>query len=262
MYFIKNAEYKNILIDIVITVLAFQLIDISYFVRESLPFTIYFIVFVQTFILFLLYGDFSFDDSEDEVVETGFLYKIRYAVGKFILAFALFNWLISLIWVSLPFHYLADVHGEKAKIAWMISLFIAIVGGIILFVRFFANEGSGESHEEALMRRYFQQPSEKRNWLKSLIYYIYGFLFYKNIGSKEFRNWMGYVLVFIFLVYTETLFELMVTEQIVSTWNFIVAIIFSYFPIRMLLVAKPPVSLLEIISAFTAFGIFIYMLFF
>ena len=260
MSLVSKIELRNILLDIVITLLALQFIDISAFVEKTLSFAIYFIILVQSFALFLLLSDESFDEDLETSKAIGIVEKTKIQVRMWLRGFAMFAWIIGPLWILLPLTYLNETTGQEFVWAHRISMFIGIATGLVLFVRFFANSSDNNSEVEHL-KNWHRKPSEDKPMAERIIIPVYNFFLYRNIGNSKFRYWLAYFITVGYLIYTETLFEVLMANSSLEKPLIILGVIGSYFPVRMLLLVKPPFSLFEVFSAFTAFGIFIYMIF-
>lgn len=254
----NKIELQNLFLDLVITFIAFKFIDISGFVKGTLQWLIYIIIAVQSFALFLLYSDYKIDKIEENT-SRDLSERIKTSIEIWLRGFIMFSWAIGFIWIFLPIDYLKVQTGLEFVWAARISFFVGLFNGIILLVRFFANYESGERET---ISNFWNRPYKNKTWAEIIIIPIYEFLFYTNIATGKIRYWMAYAVTFAYLIYTETLFDIMVSENSVSIPLVILAFAISYLPIRMLLLIRPPFSFIELISAFSAFLIILYTLFF
>ena len=257
MRFLRNIEFKNLLLDIVITLLAFRYIDISVFVESSLNWVVYFVVIIQSFAIFLLWSDESILDFVDDPDHPTFIERTKYKITSWLSHFSMFSWALVCFWIMIPIYHLRAVTGHDFKWAVRISVVVCIVSGFILMIRFMATDVEKKQIED-----FNQEPQEGKSPVLRFFVNLYDFLIYKNIGNKTVRYWLAYVIVFAFLVYTETLFEMLAPGKTVSMYYILPAVFLSYFPMRMLLVIKPPFSFIELATALCAFGIFVYSLLF
>ncbi|MBS1796485.1 MAG: hypothetical protein JSS81_21725 [Acidobacteria bacterium] len=249
---------ENVLLDLAITLLAYRFIDISGFVEKTLPWLVYLIVAYQSVVLFLLYADLSVDDQPEEK-DAGFGARLRGTVALVLRSFAMFSWILSFIWAILPVVYLENLTGQSFVWAKRISITVGLVSGLLLLVRFFAN-AEGDS-EKQYIEDWFEKPADEKKTAEKIVIPIYAFLLYRIVGTSRSRYWAAYVLTFVFLVYTETLFQLIAPAPATPKIFLVPAIIFSYLPMRFLLLLRPPFSLPEVFSAIFAFALFIHSLF-
>lgn len=258
---LKTIELRNLFLDIVITLLAINLLDISFFVEQSLPVVIYFIIPVQSLGFYLMYADRGLD-----VINEGrsFYEKTKNFFSLLARASAMFYWVLGVAWIFLVFNFL-EIR-TVALIGWAkaVSIAAGVVIGILVLVRMFANSDNidgGESSEQSYIRSIWELPFERKRWGEIIILPIYEAVIYGKT-KENFRSWLGWFITCAFLIYTETLYELMFYSDQVSKPPLVASIIFSYFPVRLVLLTRPPYSLLEAFSAVTSFLIFIVMLFY
>ena len=257
MGFIRNIEFRNLFLDVIITLLAFQYLDISNFVENSLHVAIYFIVIVQSFVLFLMWGEETILEDTDAPKSLSILQRFKFNLSVRFRYFAMFSWAFVCIWVMVPIWHLRAQTEEDFRWAVRISAIVSVISGIILMIRFFSTD-----IEQKQIDKWKMKPPSEKHPVQNFFVLLYEFLIYKNLGSVVFRSWLVFIIVFGFLVYTETVFEILAGDGAVSTPYIVAGILFSYFPMRMLILIKTPFSFIELTSALVAFGIFVYMLFF
>ena len=257
MGFVRNIEFRNLFLDLVITLIAFKYIDISVFVESSLHWVVYLIVIVQSFAIFLLWSDETILEFIDDPEYPTFIENVKYKLTNWLRHFAMFSWALVCFWIMIPVYHLRAQTGEDFRWAVRISVVVCLVSGLILMIRFMSTKV--ESDDIKAWRR---KPESEKKPFERIFIPLYEFFIYKNIGNSSFRDWLAYIIVSVFLIYTETMFEVLTLGASVSLYYIIPAIFFSYLPMRLLLVVKPPFSLIELATAFAAFGVFVYMLFF
>lgn len=257
MKIFEKIDYQNLLLDAVITLLAFQFLNLTEFVSETLRWMIYLIVLIQSFAFFLLYSDFGFLEWKDQYNKNKVLEKLKCRFELILRGYIMFSWIFSFLWILVPVEYLKSEKGLDYTGAAAISFFINLFVGLLIFIRLFANDDYGEKQT---IKKFWKRPFKNRSWGEIFIIPVYEFLLYGHLFNKKVRYWIAYFITFGFLVYTETLFEIIAQSGEIITPFWIFAIMFSYFPVRMLLLIRPPFSTIEMFSAFTAFGIFIYTL--
>lgn len=251
----KTVELRNLFIDIVITLLAINLLDISPFVEQSLPVAIYFIIPVQSLGFYLMYADRGLDNIPEGRT---FYEQTKNFFSLLARASAMFYWVLGVVWIFLVFNFLETKNAALAGWARNVSIAAGVVIGILVLVRMFANSENSELDHIRSVRKL---PFKQKRWGEIIILPVYEFLIYGNTKEKT-RAWFGWFVAFVFLVYTETLYELMFFSHQISKPQLIASIVFSYFPVRLVLLTRPPYSLLEAFSAVASFLIFIFMLFY
>lgn len=254
MKIFKNVDFHNLLLDIVITLLAFQFIDLSGLVWETLPIAVYLIIPVQSLALFLLYSDYVITDRLEPVSGRRVLSGFKRNFEIYLRGYVMFSWALGFMWILVPVEYLKTETGSDYTGAAAFSFFIGLFSGLVLVVRFFAN---GEPGERQQIERVWSKSPRHRSWSEAIILPLYDFLLYGNLSNRAIRSRIAYLITFAFLVYTETLFEIISGSGAAPLGFIVVAVLLSYFPVRMLLLIRPPFSTIEMLSAFTAFGIFV-----
>lgn len=257
---LKNVELRNLFIDIAIALLAVNLLDISHFVEQSLPFGIYFIVPVQSLGFYLMYADRglnNIDQGRDLYEKTKNFFSILARAS------AMFYWILGVGWIFLVFRFL-ETRGVALSVwAKTISVAVGVTVGILVLVRMFASSENfgGESAEQSYLRSMREVPFEKKRRGEIIILPVYETLVYGKTGENV-RAWTGWLVTCVFLIYTETLYEIMFFSERVSKPPLVASMIFSYFPARLVLLTRPPYSLPEAFSAVASFLVFIFMLFY
>ena len=257
MRFIRNIEFRNLFLDVIVSLLAFQFIDITIFVESSLQWIVYFIVIVQSVALFLMWGDETILNDTETPEHFGFLGRFKFNLSVYFRHFAMFSWVFVCIWVMIPIWHLRESTGHDFRWAVRVSVITSIVFGLILMIRFFSTDV-----EQKQIDAWKIKPDKEKGSIKNFFVLLYEFLIYENIGGVSLRSWLAFIIVFGLLVYTETLFEIITRDGSVSIPCIVAGILFSYLPMRMLILIKTPFSFIELASALIAFGLFIYSLFF
>lgn len=254
MKIFKYVDFHNLILDIVITLVAFQFIDLSGLVWETLPVAVYLIIPVQSLALFLLYSDYPVTDRLEPASGSWFLSGFKRKFETYLRGYVMLSWALGFMWILVPVEYLKTETGCDYTGAAAFSFFIGLFSGLVLVVRFFAN---GEPGERQQISRVWSKSLKYRNRSEAIILPLYDFLLYGNLYTGTIRSRIAYLITFAFLVYTETLFEIISSSGAAPYGFIVVAVLLSYFPVRMLLLIRPPFSTIEMLSAFTAFGIFV-----
>lgn len=251
----KSVELRNLFIDIVITLLAINLLDFSFFVEQSLPVAVYFIIPVQSLGFFLMYADSGLD-----VIAEGrnFFEKTKNFFSILARASAMFYWVLGVAWIFLVFNFLETRTVAVNGWAKITTIAVGVVLGTLVLVRMFA---SGEGSELEHIRSVRKLPFKQKRWGEIIILPVYEFIIYRSI-KENIRSWLGWLVACVFLIYTETLYELMFYSDQVSKAPLIASLVFSYFPVRLVLLTRLPYSLIEAFSAVVSFLIFVFMLFY
>ncbi len=263
MKLFRNIELRNLLVDIILILLMIQYLDVSEYVLKSFPYVIYTIIFVQSITYLLMYGSSELQSFENDESKKTFLDKVRevlYIIPGFSM---MFYFAIGWVWILAPVNYLDFKTGTENEWIFTYSGIVGLVMGVVVLVRLFAHTDHKAEKEYV---ENFDRNSKYTTFAERIIIPVYGFIIYGTVKNEKLRNWLGYILGFAFLIYTETLFEIMIyDEKFMADDRYMpaftyFALFFSFFPVRLLMLIKPPFSIIEIISAFITFGIFLYML--
>ncbi|MDH3531191.1 MAG: hypothetical protein OEQ28_16655, partial [Acidobacteriota bacterium] len=133
----REIEFRNILIDAAITLVALKYLDVSGFVELTLPYVIGFLLVVQSVIYFLAWGSETFEDLE-EFRGSPLVRKIKAKAAVWLTAFVLFSWILSFIWVMVPIEFLQNKTGQYLYWTARISVVIGILTGLVMMIRHFA----------------------------------------------------------------------------------------------------------------------------
>ena len=251
---IREIDFKYLLIDAAILLLAFGYIDLYAVTHETLPLFIYYLFPVQCLLILVMWGDMTISDY-DEMGEIGVVAKIKKKVMQVCQAFLLLSWIVSFIWMMPVLEYLQESTGEYFYWTARITVALGILTGILMMIRLFSLDS-----EKKYIENWHKSGKEYATWPEYVIVPIYGFLIYGNVKREWMRTVFALTIGVVFLLYTESVFELVFNWGGVSTAYLIFALVLSYLPVRLLLALRPPFSLTELFCAVAALGVFIWSL--
>ncbi len=243
-------DLKNLAIDIVVTLVAIRYLDFTGFVDASLPYAVGALIVVQFLVFFLLWGSTTFEDLED-ARGIGLARRLKLKANVWLTASVLFSGVLGLVWVMAPIEHVQNRTGEYYYWTARLVIVFGVLAGIVMLIRHFATEV--EKKKIAVWRAMEESKKPMSHWIAVN---LYDFLIYGNLGSERIRGWIGFIIGFAFLIYTETMFFVMARDALITPEFLIVSVYLSYFPMRMLLVLCPPFSLTELFTALVAFFVF------